>query len=51
MISHISVMFLNSELLILYLQEKKKKKSHDLALTLLEDTKLKITQWKNHAIS
>lgn len=26
MISHISVMFLNSELLILYLQEKKKKK-------------------------
>lgn len=50
MISHISVMFLNSELLILYLQEKKKK-SHDLALTLLEDAKLKITQWKNHAIS
>lgn len=26
MISHISVMFLNSELLILYLQKKKKKK-------------------------
>lgn len=32
-------------------KKNKKRTSHDLALTLLEDAKLKITQWKNHAIS